>query len=656
MKRNRWIGWMILTCGWTGAGVVWGQGEPAPKVRDERPRLVLRAQAWDGPSVARLKGWMSRPEYQASIGKLGSDGASGALRYLVLGDEAAGKKSVAWLKSLKHPDKAPDSPSYEGEDRLYEAAAYDWLRGHPDLAKPEDRKGIIEYLEWWGEYFKHHNSPGCVPFYCRNSCASLGLTAIALALQGDSPKAPAYLAHAYKDFTENIGSIRQMEDGATGGANYGYIHQFGALAEETAAWRSATDWDAARWIKEKQSNWLERQMLWQIWATYPTGWFWKEGDVWNGSGTKDKHEYTLPILAISDMYKNGYGRTHFENMVKRWGMDGCHDGWRFLWFYLFNNPEVKSLPLDGLGRSDVFSPKLHAYVCMRDSWKDDATVIHFKCGDNVDHHGTWDTGKFTIFSQGAALAIKNGYYKGYMSSKHLYYKSPWSANVVIFDGPQSHGWQKRMPDLDGLVSWTAWKAKRDTLHPVSGVLLANESNDNFVHAAADLSGSTFPDKSTWIRELVYLGYKYVVVLDRVGPGPGVKTRWILNSINEPSIDAAKRLVTMDNGKARLFCQTLLPEGATIEKIGGGGKAFAHKNQKGEDVIWDFEKGKGPEQMMGQGRFDVVPADPGAACVYLHVLYPTDTGTAAMPACSFTGRDKDITVKVGELSYTFKPMP
>jgi hypothetical protein len=50
---------------------------------------------------------------------------------------------------------------------------------------------------------------------------------------------------------------------------------------------------------------------------------------------------------------------------------------------------------------------------------------------------------------------------------------------------------------------------------------------------------------------------------------------------------------------------------------------------------------------------VVPADPAAETVYLHVLYPTDTGTAAMPACTVEKKGADLAVKVGELAYTFK---
>ena len=44
-----------------------------PKVREERPRLVLRAKAWDGPSVEKTKTWMTRPEYRNFIGPKEAD-------------------------------------------------------------------------------------------------------------------------------------------------------------------------------------------------------------------------------------------------------------------------------------------------------------------------------------------------------------------------------------------------------------------------------------------------------------------------------------------------------------------------------------------------------------------------------------------------------
>jgi Heparinase II/III-like protein len=631
---------------WGGAAAVAG----TPQVRKERPRLFMRAKAWDGPSVQKIKSWMNRPEYQKNLGRLKGSGFVDALRYQILGDQEAGKRAVSYLKALNVPTrKSKDSPSYTGLSTCLRAATYDWMRNHPDF-DAESRKKAIAHFEWWGDYFYGY-LPGCVPFYSRNSGATSGLTACALALHGDSPKADKWLVKAQKYLKENLGTIRQAEDGATGGATYGMVHQFTDTSNTAAMWRSATDWDAAKWIKEKQGNWLERQMLYQIWFTYPNGWLWKEGDLWTGSH-RDRNEHANQVLAIAGMYKNGVGMTHADAILKRWGMASAYYKWRSAWWYLYNNPEIKREPCEKLGQGALFSPGLHAYGSWRSSWKKDATCVTFKFGDNVDHHGTWDTGKFMIF-KGAPLAIKNGYYKGYKSSKHYYYKSPWSANVVLFDG-KNNGWQKGMPDLDRNTSWSSWKKRRDGLkHPVAGKLVAHEVKKEYARALADLSGSTYPTGSKWQRELVFLGYKYVLVLDRVKPGAGTKTRWLLHSIKEPKVDAANMLATIDNGKARLFVKSLLPQKAKMLKVGGGDKVWIHKNRRGKDLSWGPRKGK-PSQQLGVGRFDVVPADETAECVYLHVLYPTETSTASMPACSVSKSGAGFVVKVGNLSHTFKP--
>lgn len=642
-------------------------GDTVPRVRQERPRIVLRAKAWDGPSVERIKGWMSRTEYKKNTSRLSQDGVAGAFRYLVLNDAEAGKKAVAWLKKLKPPSGTKDSPSYTGERLMNHAMIYDWLRDHPDFSDAADRQGAIAYFEWWGDRFKRHNSPGVVPFYSRNSGACLGLTAIAIALHGDSPKADEFLAHAFKDFRENIGTIRQAEDGATGGGTYGYVHQFGATAQTAASWRSGTDWDAARWIRDNQGNWLERQLLWQIWSTYPNGWLWKEGDIWSGSH-RDRNEYALSVAAVSDMYRNGQGRAHHEAMIQRWGLAGAYYKWRILWFYLYNNPDIPVQPLDALGRAEVFSPDLHAYVCWRDSWRDDATIVHFKAGENVDHHGTWDTGKFTIWKKGP-LAIKSGAYEGgYKGHFHHYYKLPYSANCVIFFNEKTAGWQPAMPDLDGYASWPAWKARRDerVKHPVTGKLLRHEANEKGAFAVSDLSGSTYPSGSTWIRELAFLDYKYLVVLDRVKPGKGTTTKWLLQSIKPAKIDAANHLITIDNGQAVLRCKTLLPEKVRFKETGviqmkRKGKfrdeaysyPFRGKNGIGTRSFpkhW-FQNKK--EQMVGHGRVEVIPENPAAETVYLHVLVATDAATTAMPDCSVVKKGNDYGIKVGGKTHTFK---
>lgn len=632
---------LILTSGLQPIVRAAEDATPTPKVRRDRPRIFIRAKAWDGPSVEKLHESMKLPEYQKLVLKL--DRLGNGLRYLI-GDEAAGKKAVENLKAMKIEG---ESPSYSGISAQHYAAMYDWLHDHPDL-DAESRKKMILHMEKWADgYMGSLKADGpCTPFYSRVSGAIAGLTTIGLALSGDSPKADEYVRYAAQHLRNNIGRIREVEDGAAGGGTYSYYHMFTDLANMVAAWRSATDWDAGRWIKEHQGNWLERQLLFQIWNTYPNGWFVKDGDLWDGNGQVDKKQFRMQIDTVTSIYHNGFGRTWADEMYKRWGTSVYHG--EYIWeYFIFNDPEVKAKPLEELGRTEVFSPEQHGIVCWRDSWKPDATVIHFRAGENCDHHGTQDSGKFTIFKE-LPLAIKDGNYSGgYMKSKHLYYKSAWSANVVVFDGPKNHGWQPAIPDIDKWTSWEDWKAQRDRIvkRPPFGRLTSNEANDKFARAISDLTGSC-PEGSSWKRELVFLGYKYLLVLDRVKPGKDVETRWTLHTINEPNIDGQSLIA--ENGKARLFCRTLLPDNAKLSKVSD----FAHKDQQGKDQTFPDFKGN-PEQMLGGWRTDVTPPDPKADSVYLHMLFPT-TSDEKMPECVVKSEGDRLLVKVGALEYTFSP--
>ena len=105
------------------------------------------------------------------------------------------------------------------------------------------------------------------------------------------------------------------------------------------------------------------------------------------------------------------------------------------------------------------------------------------------------------------------------------------------------------------------------------------------------------------------------------------------------------------------CRTLLPAKARLTDNSGEGKEFLHLTARGKRRTLKYSKflppKARPEWRLGRGRVDVEPAGAAAECVYLHVLYPTDTGTAGMPACSVTRKGADLVVKVGKLSHTFR---
>lgn len=647
-----------------------------PKVRAERPRIFFRAKPWDGPSIEKTKQWMDRPEYKAHWEKLLKSELSMnlALRCVLTGDEAAGKQA---LERYMSQVGGGISPSYWGIKDQRMAALYDWLHDHPAFTAEMRREKLAQLERRCAANMDYLVREKENPFYSRFAGALAALTACALSMHGDNPKADEYLKFAYTCLREKMGTIRQAEDGLGGGACYAYHHEFTDLANLVAAWRSATDWNPAAWIKDAQGDWLRRQMLYQIWMTYPNGQFVKEGDVW-GRDTVDDRQYRMSIDAITGMYRHGVGRTWADLIYKRWGVNDYHS--EYIWeFFVFNDPEVKPAPLSDLGRAAVFSPQFHTVACWRSGWEGDATMVHFRIGESGDTHATTDQGKFIIYRQ-RPLAIKNGAYIDFMDPHHRYYRSPWSANCVLFMSRTSKGLAPVLDPYpsfkfshsnplwpDGLFSWQEWKQlrERSLKRKVMGVLLESEDNDRFARAAADLSyhvkkGETgYEAVWDWRRELVFLGYKYLIVLDQVRAGKDqagneIVHAWTLHTTNEPRVDGS--VAVADNGPARLFCKTLLPANARLTTVGGPGHECDHAGANPLPKGWqELNPGKlGPNTQMGAWRLDVAPADPAAECTYLHLLYPTDTKTAAMPDCAVEQRGSEITVRIDTLAYTFRP--
>ncbi|HOX07384.1 MAG TPA: hypothetical protein PK280_13360 [Planctomycetota bacterium] len=671
---------LILGAGWAAAA---GEADPLPKVRLERPRIFLRGKAWDGPSVEKIKSWMDREEYKAHWEKVERSfkteekrNINLALLWLLAGNREAGKQC---LDRYKEQRSGGVSPSYWGITDQRMAACYDWLYDHPDFT-PEMKKNRCEYLALRCQanmsYLKDEREN---PFYSRFSGALASLTACALAIHGDDPRAEEYLRYAYDCLRQRMSTIRRAEDGASGGGSYALHHEYTDLANLVACWRSATDWDAAKWIKDSQGDWLQRGLLWQIWMTYPSGQFVKDGDLW-AMDQADDTQYRMSIDAVTGMYRNGYGRTMADRIYKRWGVKDYHS--EYVWeFFVFNDPEVPAKPLDELGKAAVFAPDYQGVTAWRSSWADDAAIVHFRAGESGDTHATWDQGKFIIYKQ-KPLAIKNGAYIGFMSPQHKYYKSPFSANCVLFYTKEGEALKPALSYFPvfpynsnnplwpkGLFGWEEWKDLRaKTLadkREVMGRLVETEANDKFARALGDMSyrlrkgGGEAQTVWDWKRELVFLDYKYLLVLDRIKAGRDetgkeIVHAWTLHTTYEPKVEGS--LVTADNGPARLFCRTLLPEKAKFTKVGGPGHEcdFAGENPLAKDWTELNPAKFGPDTQMGAWRLDVTPETPAAESVYLHVLFPTDTKTEKMPECSVEAKGAEFVVKVGEAEYTFKP--
>jgi hypothetical protein len=593
---------MVFACGASFAG------EALPfKVRPERPRIWIRAEEWAGPSIPKLKKWFKLPEY-AKRGVAGQR----PLQYLVNGNRQAGAAAVEQLLKMRI---SGGSPSYTGASAQQMAAYYDWLRDHPAFTE-EKRAKVIAQLERSGDYFRRYVTTRSAPiYYSRYPGAIGGLCVIGLALHGDSPKAEAYLAAGYKAFVE-YGKARQYEDGASAGGSYSYYHTFPALARTVIAFESATDAELLTFIREKQGNWLERQLLWQIWATRPSGYFVKEGDLWQ---QPDKRQTKFQIDQLTHILNNGYGRSHADLMSKRWGVNDYHRS--YVWeFFVFNNPDVKPLPLDGLGKAELFARDSHGYVFFRDGWDQGLgnTHIFFRCGEGFDVHSNRGAGAFDVFRHRTLAERANRDYPKDGKDDHIQY-----SNVVIFNG---HDHRKTEIKQDIQINFAGFMAQKKRYKAELASIVDFEVKDEYARVKGDISEAVKQDCKLWTRELVFLGYKYLLVLDRIETqDKPVQRTWQIHFTTQPTVDGP--LASAVAGKGKLFCRTLLPKDAVVS---------------GKPVRNYF-------------RHAVTTPDKNERkTTFLHVLYPTEATVEAMPEATVKQDGEKLTVTVGELSYTFEP--
>jgi hypothetical protein len=602
MSRLRWF-WIVVLAVAAAQGAWCAEGLPC-KVTTERPRIWIRATEWDGPSVPKLKQWFALPEYQRR-----GIAAQHALRYVVNGDQAAGARAVEELCKARI---SGSSPSYTGAITQQMAAQYDWLRKHPAFTD-EKRAAVVAHLEKEGDYLVRYCTSDAAPmYYSRYPGAIGGLCLLGLSLYGDSPKAATYIRVGYQSLVE-YGRARQYEGGAGAGGSYSIHHAFTDLARAVYAFESATDAGLLKRIREQQDNWIENQLLWQIWSTLPNGYFVKEGDLWQ---QPDKRQTRLQVDVVTSLLRNGHGRAHADLMFKRWGTGDYHSS--YVWnFFVFNNPEIEPLALETLGKARVFGKDSHGYVVLRDGWGTGNTHIFFRCGEGLDIHSNRGAGGFDIYRHSILAQRANGDYP--KKDDDIRY-----SNSMRFNGHNHASTEMKTDiplDFDGFL-------KRKARGNIEwATLTAFETSDGpapYARVSGDFSAAARQDCESWTRELVYLGYRYLLVLDRVKTKPiPVVQEWQLHLCGTPETDGL--LVQTTVGKGRLFCRTLLPADARIAGAPAG-KYYRHV---------------------------VAPKDDNQRAVtYLHVLYAADATVDAMPQASCREADGKLTVKVGELSHVF----
>ncbi|MBI3946328.1 MAG: heparinase II/III family protein [Armatimonadetes bacterium] len=292
-----------------------------------------------------------------------------------------------------------------------------------------------------------------------------------------------------------------------------------------------------------------------------------------------------------------------------------------------------------------------------------STYALFCCGGGAlsanlspggDH---FDTGHFTLYKKGY-LAVDSGTRAQFNPSR-------------AYDSGRNYEWQSvahntvliRMPGEVMVCQNKPIESNSGGQRalPVNATVPAFETERLFAYAATDATRVYHPDKcAQMVRQLIYLPPDHFVVFDRVvSKNAEYPKTWLLHTANEPVLTGKEFRSDQENG--RIFCRTLYPLDAVLEKIGGPGKEFWADGRNWPIPVdsADMLRRMGmadasdvPEQM-GRWRVEVTPGAARTEDCFLHLIQVSDQTAAKMveSRASDRGDQIELTFTAGARTYT-----
>jgi heparin/heparan-sulfate lyase len=166
-------------------------------------------------------------------------------------------------------------------------------------------------------------------------------------------------------------------------------------------------------------------------------------------------------------------------------------------------------------------------------------------------------------------------------------------------------------------------------------VIAFETGPHYTYAAGDATPVHRPEKcSQVVRQFVFLPPHHFIIFDRVvSTEPAYQKRWLLHHANEPVFEGNTWRSDQDEG--RIYCRTLLPKDAVIQRVGGPGKEFiadgvnyaidAGPSQARIDNKYSVSKLEYKEvpELMGRWRVEVSPGADRTDDIFLHLVQVGD---------------------------------
>ncbi|MCY3020134.1 MAG: heparinase II/III family protein [Planctomycetota bacterium] len=621
-------------------------------MRSGHPRVLVSPE--DLPRLRRLAQTTHRAEMESLLRlaetETRSPGSGGepapvawrlGFLYLLTGDKAhaaACAKAVDALLALN-----VDGSYAVGSARIRAmACAYDWCH---DALPPLQREFIghraLAYshlLYSNGEVWPGNNAAG----HDVNSFPPILMAAIGMS--GEIFGAEPLLADAVQHTRGMLACYRHFLEGDSFSQSYSYTSTYmHELPHYFQLAETAFGWD---WFSEH--SWFRNCVKWWTYALRADETFIRYGDYFCGWKVFENMAYYRGLAAIAARYRD----TLANWWVKRFRIQNGEPDQ-----FLFEDRDFNEVTSpDTLPRTKLF-PAMGVAIARGDFAG--GTVAALKCTPVYLHnHCHRDQNQLTVYHKGD-LAIDSGGYDTYESPQwYNYYIRTIAHNTIVVHDPEEEfdsrgriyandGGQRFINEPDFAprnVEHLAGDAFRD------GRILDYREGSGWSYVCGDASDCYRPSKlKRFLRHVVFvLDWPHkscvsLVVLDEVElTRPGLLPRYLLHTMEEPTVDGQR--IVARHGNGRLTVHVMLPLSARIEKIGGPGREF-WVDGKNYPLCEELPGPHAP----GAWRAEIAPASPDATSVrFLTMLIPTDAGAPEPPAPSFQEDNGGLSVLQGGL--------
>ena len=388
-------------------------------------------------------------------------------------------------------------------------------------------------------------------------------------------------------------------------------------------------------------------------------WNWLPGNKEFGFGDASHVTNDLPIgslhIHLSQMI-HFYGKSQPDLIARvKWMQTKVQrqrsDTFPFARFLLTNAHEdiLPAPPPDDMPKGKLFENM--GQIFMRSGSGDDDTYALFTSGGLLTNHNHFDNNNFVIFKKGF-LALDSGTRPEPGLHLSHYYCRTVAHNCILIRMPD-----ERMPNYWGgpAVSEENLPVPNDggQNNLLGSKVIAFDENPEYVYIASDATQSYHRDKTNQVvRQFVFLPPNCFLVFDRVNSTKAEYPKtWLLHTAREPVVSGNSFYA--DQMEGRLFCRTIFPENATLEKIGGEGKQFWSDGRNWSLPVltpddWNYSRSRNrptdTHELFGQWRMEVTPGTPALDDIFLHLIQVGDPSLQAMVDSTTLKSDGSVGVK------------